>query len=62
MPIARRLEGRIVEFLHPPEDRAEVKEREQKWQERLERAQELYLAGDISRDRCLEEKGRRKWR
>jgi site-specific DNA recombinase len=47
---------RLVEFLHPPEDRAEVKAQEQKWQGRLERAQELYLAGDISRSHYLEEK------
>jgi site-specific DNA recombinase len=49
-------EERLVEFLHPPDDRAEVKEQERKYQERLERAQELYLAGDISRSRYLEEK------
>jgi DNA invertase Pin-like site-specific DNA recombinase len=49
-------EERIVEFLHPPDDRAEVREQEHRWQERLARAQELYLAGDISRDRYLEEK------
>ena len=49
-------EERLVEFLHPPGDRDEVEAQERKCQERLARAQELYLAGDISRSRYLEEK------
>jgi site-specific DNA recombinase len=47
---------RLVEFLHPPEDQVEVEKEEQALQERLVRARELYLAGDIDRGRYLEEK------
>jgi hypothetical protein len=47
---------RLVEFLHPPEDQVEVEKEEQAPQERLMRARELYLAGDIDRGRYLEEK------
>ena len=47
---------RLVEFLHPPEDQAEVEEQERALQERLVRARKLYLAGDIGQGRYLEEK------
>jgi hypothetical protein len=47
---------RLVEFLHPREDQAEVEEQEQALHERLLRARELYLAGDIDRGGYLEEK------
>ncbi|MGD2207509.1 MAG: recombinase family protein [Anaerolineae bacterium] len=49
-------QDRLVEFIHPPEDQAEVEKKEQALEARLERARELYLAGDIGRSRYLEEK------
>ena len=49
-------QDRLVEILHPVEDRAHVREQERHWQDRLARATELYLAGDIERTQYLEEK------